>query len=627
MPVELPATPESGLEQRRLRFPKWGLLAGAIATLLAVGSALRVPQRQLDWLTVGQPCAIEISNDQSQVDIFLSPDVPVTLLISNLGSSSQSALMTIKSESLRSPPQFRPVPLRVLPNETEEGDSSRISSLHQAPGEQPPNTQILSAPPATRNFWLHVTSHPLEDPAGYQLVHGRLGATGDRVQVYFDSSLLSSNQIPTDLADTAKDIVTRLEREVLPAIRQQIGPVTDVDHDGRLTVLITPWLGRLRGGETHVRGFVRSSDFRSGVAAPFSNQSDILYLNSDLPMQSGLQTLLGHELAHAALFSVPQMRQGGKEFEWDDWLNEGIAHLTERSVGGDWSNVDYRVARYWQDPATAPLLVADYYRCGRWRDHGCRGATFLFLDWCQRQHARNGQTDFIPTIVASNKPDIAAVTRVLGTDFPVLYREWAISLVSNENHTRPPRIGRFGFSGPRASPYWADARAVASWNICGTATQFVDLRASQAGWYRLKFAADFRQPWQLTLVKGPAAPQVMLEAQWPAMGTSDSNGLVLTGLQDLVPGWSVECVYCEQIEEPRTRVWRWSVDEIRQLTSESGTVTLPLNTDELQATVIKVQLKHTDGRVTWAWCDVPARSLAVSRTASQPGETDAPAKR
>ena len=120
-----------------------------------------------------------------------------------------------------------------------------------------------------------------------------------------------------------------------PAVHPIVGPISDPDQNGRLSVLLTPWLGRLQGGTVSVRGFVRSSDFRTDLAAPFSNRADLLYLNSDLPQGTALQTLLLHEVAHAALARHPTTdRSPGNQLDWDDWLNEGLAHLAERRCGG-----------------------------------------------------------------------------------------------------------------------------------------------------------------------------------------------------------------------------------------------------------------------------------------------------
>src|SRR6188472_3782853 len=116
MPVEFPATTDCGLDQRGLHFRWWGFLAGLL-TLLVVESNLRVWQLQPDWLATNRPCAIAIPAGQGTADVYLTPDTPVMLLVSNLGSSNHSSVMTIKSERLHRAPRFRPLPLASPPSD------------------------------------------------------------------------------------------------------------------------------------------------------------------------------------------------------------------------------------------------------------------------------------------------------------------------------------------------------------------------------------------------------------------------------------------------------------------------------------------------------------------------------
>lgn len=650
-----------------------GLLMAIMSIVAVAGWTWRTHPDPATWLPADRPGAVNMHRGRSVVDIYLSPDVAVSLLISNMGHSSQSSLITARAEPISGPPLYRPVPLdsdlfatigatfhkrreSLAPHQSmhfaasdDASNSAGVSSpqLHgfdiglnnSVPYER--SRAEVPAPQSGRDFWLHVTTEPLEDSRGYQQVHGRLAVARQTIQVYVDSSLHRAGGWPPTVQTLAEEIAERLESSVLPAIDARVGKVADVDDDGRLAVLITPWLSRLRGGATQVRGFVRSSDFCNDIAFPFSNRADVLYLNTDLPSGTALQTLLLHEVTHAALFSrgrisrvadrsaiqrpegkslhdraphVPSAQSG--QFEWDDWLNEGLAHLSERSGGGDWSNLDYRVARFWQQPAGSPLIVGDYYRSERWRDHGCRGATFLFLNWCEQQYASRNQSAFTTAVANAELPGVGAIEKVLGNSFDELYRAWSVSVARQGASSNPVRIGRFGASGPRWLNWNVTRSSQHTLNITGTATQFVELRSSRPQWYRLSFDGDPRQPWQVTLVNSPATrPAFELRARWEDGDTAAQSSVAVSMTTPLPSEWQIDRVTCEEIREPHPRVWEWSADDMRR----AGTTTprslqqvavLPLDNLGINsdAAVIKVRLRKSTGEIVWAWCDFPQGS-------------------
>lgn len=531
-----------------------------------------------------------------------------------------------------------------LPSRTEEGDSDpaasggvakhhlpladRLPASGRSDGALPNGKGRLSLGAEGRDFWLHVTADSLEDSRGYQTVHGQLVSTQKAVRVYLDASLRDETGFPKPVRDLAAEIAMLLDQDVLTNVAQAIGPVSDVDQDGQLTVLITPWLSRLRGGETQVRGFVRSTDFRTDIASPFSNHADMLYLSSDLPAGAPLRTLLIHEVSHAALFSVdrPQGAERNriddhrqpvrKPREWDDWLNEGLAHLTERSSNCDWSNLDYRVARFWQDPSHAPLIVSDYYRSDRWRDHGCRGATYLFLDWCQREYTKSGGKDFLRALFATGQPGINAVVKVMDREFPNLYRDWTVSLLTSPPETKSPsRVGRFAASGLRSANWNLQRSTEQSWEVSGTATQFVELRSDQAGWYRLTVACAPDEPWQLTLLKPRSpCPKFGIEAIWQVSESVPAQ-LMFATTDPHSSDWQVDRVVCEAIGESRPQLWEWSAAELQRMgpssqsqwTIPSLAALLPFEENRLNSAtpILKVQWRHESGKTAWSWCDIP----------------------
>ncbi len=113
---------------------------------------------------------------------------------------------------------------------------------------------------------------------------------------------------PSDLGDGRTGDAPRPRRDlrrVASSRRPRAGSArrSDVDRDGRFTVLFSSWLTRLAGGKASVDGFVRGADLDLGLGAPFGNRCDMMYLSTALTAGPHLRTILAHEYTHAVNFS------------------------------------------------------------------------------------------------------------------------------------------------------------------------------------------------------------------------------------------------------------------------------------------------------------------------------------
>jgi hypothetical protein len=332
-----------------------------------------------------------------------------------------------------------------------------------------------------RRFFLHVTADALEDERGYVPVEGVIAGEGKLARVYLDRDVPESNLAPGLIAE----IIRLFDEEIIPRSREFMGVHADVDHDGKLAVLVTAWLGKLGGGRTSLNGCVRSNDFQAHVEAPFGNHADVVYLNSSVEPGNALKTLLAHEYAHAVCFSRrladPVRRVPLPEEE--DWLNEAIAHVAENlhATGSaqqgcanvDWSNLDWRIAAFLAASQNSPLAVRDYYRAGLWRDPGCRGATYLFLRYCVDQFGEGLLRDLVDSPVIGKRN----LERATGIAFPELFRRWTIALARDDIAAVRLRgkIGCCDLTGP-ARLEWHPETGPCEINLRGTATSFVDVK-------------------------------------------------------------------------------------------------------------------------------------------------------
>lgn len=352
----------------------------------------------------------------------------------------------------------------------------------------------------TRTFFLHVRDTDLADPAGYVAVEARLAGEGRQARVYVDGQI-SAKETPVK---GVAEIIRLFDDDVFPGSAHLLGTHRDIDGDGKLAVLVTPWLGRLRGGYATAGGFVRSSDFQNRLPAPFSNRADVLYLNAALPEGNELRALLTHEYTHAVCISrrLPDETNPGGCVDEHDWLNEAIAHVAERLQDAGWSNLDTRIARFLEDTSRAPLVVRDYYRAGLWRDAGCRGATYLFLQWCTERYG----PDLLRRLVENGAAGVENLEASTGASFDELFRRWTMALHDNafRSLSLEGRLGDCNVYGVNRIVWRPGESAAKTISVRGTAAAFVRIAGSAGNsTWRISVRAPAQARLQLTLV--PAA--------------------------------------------------------------------------------------------------------------------------
>ncbi|WP_152050107.1 hypothetical protein [Tautonia marina] len=271
-------------------------------------------------------------------------------------------------------------------------------------------------PMLRRGFSVRVRPGDPRSPSHYDLVDARLRAVGERIQVFVDDD---------DLAlvgdDVLRTLVTSFDRRIHPRLETRIGTALDVDRDGRFTVLLSRRISLPFPQGSHVDGYFRASDLDHDLPRPLSNRADMIYLNAELQAGPYLETVLAHEYAHAVLESR-RREQGGSLLE-ESWLDEAMAHLCEEIVGQSTSNLDYRVSAFLSEPNRSCVIVENEHRPGRFRSHGNRGASYLFLRWC----AETIGDAFLLRLCTQGEVGIANLERAAGLPFHELYRRWTIT--------------------------------------------------------------------------------------------------------------------------------------------------------------------------------------------------------
>ena len=442
--------------------------------LLGLSGPTSPPQLDTPHPTRDAAAVIGVRDGVARFRISPDDDGRLVVIISALGNSRTSYPVSISLAQRPgpatlsvSPPLVAITPYWPRPDPRPVADHLVIPVAATIPRDGP--RRVFDVP--------LLNGRPLNN-GGSVRVLARPAAEGQRSIVYLDEA---AGDEPRHF-ELAAAIVGLLESSIMPDGDREIGLPADIDGDGRLAILLTPRLAYLQDGRTTVGGFVRAADFRPQLQRPHSNQADMIYLNTSLPVGQRLTDVLSHEYRHVLAFSHRDAL--GRDAE-EDWLNEAMAHLAEPGS----TNISHRVRAYLADSSRFPLVVPDYYHAGLWRCDGVRGSTYLFLDWCRQQHG--GQ--LVAQMLRSPKTGIDNLVAVTRTPFPRLFRRWSVSLLYTHRSRR-----RWG---PTMVPW--DGGGTLTIHLAGTATAYISPRQLPAGaMVRIEAPSDARL--QVTAALRPA---------------------------------------------------------------------------------------------------------------------------
>jgi len=493
-------------------------LAVAVGLASARGEAVDRATPAETW-TTGRPVRVEVRDGRAAIDIPPSPGGSQTLVIVS-ALSKGAGPFPIRLDARPSERARTMVPSPAIPARP---------AVRRIPPPSPPHPAVTSMPPVERTFHLLARNGDVASASSYLAVAGRLRALGRRVQVYVDPADLDAVD-----AETLRDLVTTFDEKVFPTAAARFGPALDVDGDGRFTVLMSGWLGRMAGGKVSVDGFARGADLDVSLGAPFGNRCDMVYLNAELKAGPHLRTVLAHEYTHAITFcrkALPGGVRGPIAAEEEGWLDEGLAHLVEDAFGFSRSNIDYRVSAFLTQPERYRLVVNDYFAADLFRSHGNRGATYLFLRWCVDRHG----SGLLDALIRSDLRGVENLEAATGSSFADLFRGWTVALYlsgldptaggEGAHHYRSvdPRgvIDDWVLAGPRASVVAIGGPGEA-WSAAGTSAHFSIVSGTASGPLRVEIEGPPGAELQVTAVPLPAGlarPELTVR---PSRGTDGS---------------------------------------------------------------------------------------------------------
>ena len=217
-----------------------------------------------------------------------------------------------------------------------------------------------------------------------------------RVRVYVDQRLPRRTTSGKN-TDWSNLLISAAELRALPLVDAWIGAIRDVDHDQKLSIVVTDLDRRSRNGSgrSPIYGCIREADFLSD--SDFCG--DIVYIDSNifrLPTDE-LAALLTHETTHAAVSSIQaaESTESSEAAEFGSqharpqipsWLSEAVAHFLElqcsdsdAGVAEMSENFQRKVDDFFANPADSPIVAAEDVLSLDERRSGSRGAATLFL--------------------------------------------------------------------------------------------------------------------------------------------------------------------------------------------------------------------------------------------------------
>ncbi|MDA0988103.1 MAG: immune inhibitor A [Chloroflexi bacterium] len=198
------------------------------------------------------------------------------------------------------------------------------------------------------------------------------------------------------------------EETIYPVVTAAFGSEWSpgVDNDPRMTILHSP----LRG----VAGYYSASDEYPKAVYPFSNEREIIYMNTSSFVGSPAYLgTLAHELQHA----VHWAGDPGEE----TWVNEGLSEVANGLAGYGLSFIDYFI----ESPAT-PLTT---WASGRDSALPHYGAASLFMEYLAQHY---GGHDSLSKLVAQPEDGIEGVTAYLHSlgyeaTFQEVFQDWLVA--------------------------------------------------------------------------------------------------------------------------------------------------------------------------------------------------------
>jgi hypothetical protein len=267
---------------------------------------------------------------------------------------------------------------------------------------------------STKTYTITVTRQPavartfrartVTDDTWYN-VSSKLLGSGDHVEVFVEDGHGITSA-------TAQAIADEFDANIYDLIRDNFATESDVDDNGKVTLLLLDIVDGFDGSGGYVAGYFDPTHLFSAGSEPNSNEAEMLFMDVDpaVPASDEFYSTVAHEMQHlvnfAATFLVDSTLQ-------DLWINEGLSSGAEYLYAGE--QITSRIAYYNNDPVGTIANGNNFYIWNGYWESTTGGSdvlanyatVYLFFQWL-RIHASN-DTVIYSDILDSSYRDYRAV--------------------------------------------------------------------------------------------------------------------------------------------------------------------------------------------------------------------------
>ena len=239
------------------------------------------------------------------------------------------------------------------------------------PSETPPSGAPLE-PGITRTILMPV-------PGDFESIQVEAVALGEHAVVWADVTPAHPANLESGVA---AELLRDFERTILPRQRAIFGMESDIDGDGRISLVFTPLTYRT------AIAFFSACDLKTLTQCLSSNRGELLYLTPpsaiDPPYNtlSALQEIVSHECSHLIHYARKVLNNGLSDWQDGAYMAEGVGALAQDVVGPQAGNLYVTQAGLdgIDQFSLADTLLDDTVYDLR-RDGVLRGASYLFVRW------------------------------------------------------------------------------------------------------------------------------------------------------------------------------------------------------------------------------------------------------
>lgn len=212
---------------------------------------------------------------------------------------------------------------------------------------------------------------------GAETISVEVAAVTDKAVVWIDKTAAHPATLDAPFID---GFLSDFETIILPREREMFGIESDLDHDGRISLVFTPLT------KNTAVAFFDSCDLHTPTDCGESNQGEYLYLtppaNIDPPYNTpaAMKEILAHELGHLVHYNRKALRNHLGSWPDSSYMIEGFGAFAQDVIGYQAGNLYVTMAGLDQitDFSIADVL-GDRHVYDDVRDGPLRGGSYLFV--------------------------------------------------------------------------------------------------------------------------------------------------------------------------------------------------------------------------------------------------------